>query len=200
MTEPLIASVSIEAIHGELPLFSVGEEFDVAVGGAPPSALLIIPVSSYAAERPDIEGPLFYGLGLEPDGTFDCNTANPMMPFGALGGGFPELPPLTKEQYIELVQSETCPASLVELDAAWMPTDCGYGMQPGADAGADAGSEPGETDRLGTVQSDESCGCRVPASNAGEPTTLGIFVALVTALAARRQRRATSSRSTSCFE
>jgi hypothetical protein len=194
---PLIASVTVEVIHGELPLFSVGEVLDVALQATPPSDTLLIPVSPAAAERPSAPNPFLFGVGLSPDGTFDCNISDPIYPVGAVG--YPEVPPLTKEQYIELVQSETCAESLAELDEAWTKTQCQDVVQPGADAGADAGTDPGETDRFGTVQSDEN-GCSVLASSSGDPTTLGIFAAIVTALAARRQRRATSSRSTSSFE
>jgi MYXO-CTERM domain-containing protein len=194
---PLIASATVEVIHGELPLFSVGEVVDVAAQTMPISETLVVPVSSFSAERPSAPYPYLVGFFLSPDGTFDCNVANPAAPVGAVG--YPEVPALTKEQYIELVQSETCRPSLAEMDEAWTQVICDPVVSPEIDAGADAGADPGESDHVSTVRSDESS-CSVPAGSAGEPTTLGIFVAIVTALAARRQRRATSKRSTSSFE
>lgn len=191
-SDPTLATVSIEVIHGELPLYSVGDELEIYVGGPSPAETLLIPVSTYAASRPDVTEPIMVGLGLSPNGTFDCNNSNPILPY--MSPAYPELPSLTKEQFIELVQSETCAASLVEMDQAWTQTTCDGIIPPGpddgADAGVDAGGDPGESEDPGTVRSDES-GCSVPASSAGGPTTLGIFLAIVTALAARRQRRAT---------
>jgi MYXO-CTERM domain-containing protein len=170
----------------------VGDELEIYVGGPPPAETQLIPVSTYAASRPDVTEPIMVGLGLSPNGTFDCNNSNPILPY--MSPAYPELPSLTKEQFIELVQSETCAASLVEMDQAWTQTTCDGIIPPGpddgADAGVDAGGDPGESEDPGTVRSDES-GCSVPASSAGGPTTLGIFLAIVTALAARRQRRAT---------
>ncbi|HEY3497650.1 MAG TPA: hypothetical protein VGK73_23290 [Polyangiaceae bacterium] len=80
----------------------------------------------------------------------------------------PGVPPLTREQYAEATSSIDCEDRLIAMNSGFAPDeDCGDMYD---------------------------CGCRIPGGAGSDPTTVGILVAVLSAVAARRALRRRFSR------
>jgi hypothetical protein len=166
--ETLVASVGVVAVHGELPAYAVGDELEVRLATTELSSdMLLVPVSPSAADRPDAGSWVYLvGVSLAPDGTYAC------------AQGFAGIPPLTKEQFIAAVRSETCPSFLAGVDEDWAQTTCTVGPDNGAPSG---------NGQLGTGRSTDG-GCSIPGGAVDDPSPFGILAAILAVLAARRRK------------
>jgi uncharacterized protein (TIGR03382 family) len=137
----------VEAIYGKTAGVMVGDQIRVSASGGPGTRVLV-PVDSRVERPPAQSGQGLPAVALEDDGTYVCRS------WGEAS------PPLTKAQFVAVVQSDDCAKSLATLDRRWSQhVDC---------------REP-------------DGGCSTAPGLASGPTSLGLLLALVSALAWRRR-------------
>lgn len=189
LAEPVVvgtAMMRVDRVHGDGRGHAVGDVIAVSGfygPGTPAGTRAIVPLAppahGSAADGGAADSGVvasFWPIGVDADGVHVCRVYWTSL-----------APSVTSAQVVNALLSPDCHGTLVGYDARFAYR-MGDPLPPAPDAGAPDAGAPDAGAASGTVQ---QSGCNASPGAVGAPTTVGVLLAILSVLAARRYERST---------